>query len=68
MFFGTNSNSSGASRISAALDVTMRLTQRLVNNGKVTIPVHIRDELDLEDGDLVELRINSVDHTGEAKT
>lgn len=41
----------------------MRTTMRLINNGKITIPSHIRDEYGLEDGDLVEADITPVPGT-----
>ncbi|EMA44280.1 AbrB/MazE/SpoVT family DNA-binding domain-containing protein [Halococcus saccharolyticus] len=40
----------------------MRATRRLINNGKVTIPVHIRDELAIGDGDLVEIDVQAVEN------
>ena len=39
----------------------MRTTARLINQGKVTIPATIRNELDVEDGDLVELDVRPVE-------
>lgn len=38
----------------------MRTTRRIVGNGKVTIPKTIRDELGVDDGDLVELEIRTI--------
>ncbi|WP_435153008.1 AbrB/MazE/SpoVT family DNA-binding domain-containing protein [Haladaptatus sp. DFWS20] len=38
----------------------MRLTRQLFARGKLTIPAHIREELELKDGDLVELDIRRV--------
>lgn len=45
----------------------MRITARIHGRGKVTIPVAVRDELELEYGDLVELDITPVgrDRDGE---
>lgn len=43
----------------------MRTTARLFASGKVTIPSQIRKELDVEDGDLVELDVRSVSESGE---
>ncbi|MHB9285954.1 AbrB/MazE/SpoVT family DNA-binding domain-containing protein [Halobacteriales archaeon Cl-PHB] len=42
----------------------MRYTGRLINSGKVTIPSHIRDALGVEDGDYVEISIETVDTGG----
>ena len=39
----------------------MRTTARLINQGKVTIPATIRDELDVEDGDIVEIDVRRVE-------
>ena len=39
----------------------MRTTAQLVGNGKVTVPAQIRDALDVEDGDLVEIDVRPVD-------
>jgi len=39
----------------------MRMTAQLIANGKVTVPSHIRRELDIEDGDLVEIDVRPVD-------
>jgi len=39
----------------------MRTTRRLFNRGKVTVPATIRDEYDLEDGDIVELEVRPVE-------
>lgn len=38
----------------------MRATARLYNNGKVTIPAQIRDALDIDDGDLVEINVQQI--------
>lgn len=38
----------------------MRTTVRTFNNGKVTVPVQIRDELGIQDGDLVEIEVSLV--------
>lgn len=38
----------------------MRMTSRLFNNGKVTVPAQIRRALDIEDGDLVEIDVRPV--------
>jgi AbrB family looped-hinge helix DNA binding protein len=38
----------------------MRTTARVIANGKVTIPATIRDVLDLEDGDLVEIDVRRI--------
>jgi bifunctional DNA-binding transcriptional regulator/antitoxin component of YhaV-PrlF toxin-antitoxin module len=38
----------------------MRATNRLFNGGKVTIPSTIREEYDLEDGDVVEIDVRPV--------
>lgn len=38
----------------------MRITARLFARGKVTIPAPVRDELDVEDGDLVELDVQTI--------
>lgn len=43
------------------LGATVKHTGRLINSGKITIPAHIRDALDLEDGDLVEVSIDNVE-------
>lgn len=48
-----------------SLCCNMRTTARLIANGKVTIPIDIRDELGLADGDLVELDIRPVDDFSE---
>ena len=42
----------------------MRTTARLFNNGKITIDAPIREELDLEDGDLVEIDVKAVRAVG----
>lgn len=39
----------------------MKSTVRLFANGKATVPAPIRDELGLEDGDLVEIDIRPVE-------
>lgn len=39
----------------------MKSTMRLFNNGKVTVPAPIREELNLEDGDLIELEVRPVE-------
>ncbi|MFC7230496.1 AbrB/MazE/SpoVT family DNA-binding domain-containing protein [Saliphagus sp. GCM10025308] len=39
----------------------MRTTQRVYARGKVTIPAQIRSELEIEDGDLIELEIRTID-------
>jgi AbrB family looped-hinge helix DNA binding protein len=39
----------------------MRTTAQLINNGKVTVPAHIREALGVEDGDYVEIDVKSVD-------
>ena len=38
----------------------MRTTVRLFANGKVTVPVEIRNELGIDDSDLVELEVQPV--------
>lgn len=38
----------------------MKSTVRLFNNGKVTIPHEVRETLDLEDGDVVEIDVKTV--------
>lgn len=38
----------------------MRTTMKIVGNGKVTIPKIVRDELDLGQGDIVELDVRPV--------
>lgn len=38
----------------------MRTTARLIANGKVTVPSQIRNELGVEDGDLVEIDVRPV--------
>lgn len=40
--------------------MTLRTTMRLFNNGKITIPAPIRDELGIRDGDLVEIEIQRI--------
>lgn len=40
--------------------MTLRTTMRLFNNGKITVPAPIRDELEICDGDLVEIEIQRV--------
>lgn len=40
---------------------TMRSTVRLFNNGKVTVPHEIRETLGLEDGDIVEIEVHTVE-------
>ena len=40
--------------------MTLRTTRRLFNNGKITVPAPIRDELGICDGDLVEVEIQRV--------
>lgn len=42
----------------------MRFTAQLINNGKVTIPAQIRQVLEVEDGDLVEINVRSVNKAG----
>lgn len=39
---------------------TMRTTAQLINNGKVTVPAQIREEFDVEDGDLVEIDVRPI--------
>lgn len=46
----------------------MKSTRRLFAHGKLTIPVHIREELDLEDGDLVEIEVHPTAEESEAKS
>lgn len=41
----------------------MRTTRRIVGSGKVSIPKVIRDELDVEDGDLVEIDVRTVNQS-----
>jgi len=38
----------------------MRTTAQLINNGKVTVPAQIREEFDVEDGDLVEIDVRPI--------
>jgi len=38
----------------------MRTTRRLFNRGKVTVPSTIREEYNLDDGDLVEIEVKPV--------
>lgn len=40
--------------------MTLRITKRLFNNGKITVPAPIQDELEICDGDLVEIEIQRV--------
>ena len=42
-------------------DRKMRTTTRLFNGGKVTVPAQIREEFDVEDGDLVEIDVQPID-------
>ena len=39
----------------------MKTTRRLFARGKVTVPSTIREEYDLDDGDLVELEVRPVE-------
>lgn len=41
--------------------MAMRATRRLFNGGKVTVPATIRDEYDLDDGDVVEVEVRPVE-------
>ena len=38
----------------------MRTTQRVFANGKVTIPLTIREAMDITDGDVVEIEVTPV--------
>lgn len=37
----------------------MRTTLKIGRNGRVVIPSHIRDALDIEEGDLIELTVDA---------
>jgi bifunctional DNA-binding transcriptional regulator/antitoxin component of YhaV-PrlF toxin-antitoxin module len=39
----------------------MKTTRRLFARGKVTVPSTIREEYDLDDGDLVEIEVHPVE-------
>lgn len=39
----------------------MRTTAKIVGGGKVTVPAPIRDALDVDDGDLVEIDVKPVE-------
>ena len=43
----------------------MRTTAQIINNGKITVPFQIRQALDVEDGDLVEIDVRPVEGAGE---
>ena len=45
----------------------MRTTMRLFSNGKVTVPAPVRNELGVEDGDLVEIDVRPVSETEDAQ-
>lgn len=45
----------------------MRTTARIIGDGKVTIPKTIRDELEVSDGELVELDIRPVEEPAMTK-
>lgn len=38
----------------------MRVTKRVVDGGKVTIPSDVRHEMDIEEGDMVEIEVIGV--------
>lgn len=38
----------------------MRTTAQIVGNGKVTVPSQIREALNLDDGDLVEIDVRPI--------
>lgn len=39
----------------------MLTTARLYNSGKVTVPAQIREALDVDDGDLVEIDVRPIE-------
>lgn len=39
----------------------MRTTTKVIQGGRLTVPAHIREALDLDEGDLVEIDVRPVE-------
>lgn len=44
----------------------MRATTKVYTEGKITIPIHVREGLDIAEGDLVEIDVSPVEEGSES--